>query len=176
MTTNRPGLPAIRYRRDTHPTVFAAMRSRLHRWTVPDGDGEGTRPLSELSTRATDDPVMALLDSWAVVTDVLTFYQERIANEGYLRTATERRSVLELARSIGYELRPGVAASAWVAFQVEEADGAPTRATIPAGTPIQSLPAKDGELPQTFEVGAALEARRSWNALRPRLLRAQALT
>ena len=176
VTTNRPGLPAIRYRRDTHPTVFAAMRSRLHRWTVPDGDGEGTRPLAELSTRATDDPVMALLDSWAVVTDVLTFYQERIANEGYLRTATERRSVLELARSIGYELRPGVAASAWVAFQVEEADGAPTRATIPAGTPIQSLPAKDGELPQTFEVGAALEARRSWNALRPRLLRPQSLT
>lgn len=175
VTTNRPGLPAIRYRRDTHPTVFAAMRARLHRWTVPDGDGEGTRPLSELSTRATDDPSMALLDSWAVVTDVLTFYQERIANEGYLRTATERRSVLELARSIGYELRPGVAASAWVAFQVEEADGAPTRATIPAGTPIQSLPTKDGELPQSFEVGAALEARRSWNALRPRLFRAQAL-
>ena len=45
---------------------------------------------------------IALLDAWATVGDVLTFYQERIANEGYLRTATERRSVLELARLVGY--------------------------------------------------------------------------
>ncbi len=36
----------------------------------------------------------------AALADVLTFYQERIANEGYLRTATERRSILELAREI----------------------------------------------------------------------------
>ena len=28
----------------------------------------------------------------------LTFYQERLANESFLRTATERRSLLELAR------------------------------------------------------------------------------
>ena len=44
---------------------------------------------------------------------MLTFYQERIANEAYLRTATERVSLLELARLIDYELRPGVAASTY---------------------------------------------------------------
>ena len=53
---------------------------------------------------------MGVLDAWAVVGDVLTFYQERIANEGFLRTATERLSVLTLARAIGYELKPGVSA------------------------------------------------------------------
>jgi len=63
-----------------------------------------------LKTRDPSDPAIALLDSWALVADVLSFYQERIANEGYLRTALERRSVLELARLIGYQLRPGVAA------------------------------------------------------------------
>ena len=52
--------------------------------------------------------------------DVLTFYGERIATESYLRTATERRSILELARLIGYELKPGVAASTLVAFTVED--------------------------------------------------------
>lgn len=173
---NRPGLPAVRYRRDTHPTAFAAMKARLHRWTIPDGDHAGTRPLAALSTRAPDDPAIALLDAWAVITDVLTFYQERIANEGWLRTATERRSVLELARSIGYELRPGVAASAWLAFRVEEAEGAPEHAEIPAGTPVQSLPAKEGEVPQTFETAGHFIARRAWNALRPRLHLPQSLS
>jgi hypothetical protein len=54
-----------------------------------------TYPLLNLTTRDPSDPAMALLDAWATVADVLAFYQERIANEGYLRTATERRSILE---------------------------------------------------------------------------------
>ena len=74
---------------------------------------------SPLTTRAPDDPAIALLDAWAVVGDVLSFYQERIANEGFLRTATERRSVLELARQIGYELNPGVAAATYLVWEVE---------------------------------------------------------
>src|ERR1035438_8476224 len=65
------------------------------------------------------DPAIALLDAWAVVADVLTFYQERIANEGYLPTATERRSLLELARLVNYTLRPGVSASVYLAFTVQ---------------------------------------------------------
>ena len=63
---------------------------------------------------------MALLDSWATVGDVITFYQERIANELFLSTAKERRSVLELARLIGYELKPGLAASVLLAFRLDE--------------------------------------------------------
>jgi hypothetical protein len=90
--------------------------------------------------------------------DVLTFYQERIANEAYLRTATERSSVRELARLIGYSLAPGVAAETWLAFTLEEARGAPEQkaapVTIAAGTRVQSVPGPD-ELPQTFEVLAS---------------------
>ena len=84
----------------------------------------GERPLADLATRASDDPSIALLDAAAVVADVLTFYQERIANDGFLRTAIERRSVLEMARAIGYELNPGVAATAYLTFTVEDAEGA----------------------------------------------------
>jgi hypothetical protein len=105
------------------------------------------------------------------VADVLTFYQERIAGEGYLRTATERRSILELARLIGYRLRPGVAASVYLAFTV--ADG--FSGDIPAGTRAQSIPGA-GELPQFFETSAPLAARDSWNILRPRLTRPQVIT
>src|SRR6476646_938632 len=112
-TGNRPGLDALSYRVGTHATFLETMKARLSSADFPE--------LRGLTTRAADDPSIALLDGWATVGDVLTFYQERIANEGYLRTAVERRSVLELARAIGYELNPGVAASTFLAFTVEDA-------------------------------------------------------
>ena len=76
--------------------------------------------LRDLTTRSGGDFTIALLDAWAAVADVLTFYQERIANEAYLRTATERRSLVELANLIGYVPRPGVAASAYLAFTLDD--------------------------------------------------------
>ena len=97
---NAPGLSALAYRVGTHGSFKTTMLAGL----------AGPGGIPALTTRADDDPAIALLDATAVLLDVLTFYQERIANEGYLRTATERMSVLELARAIGYELKPGVAA------------------------------------------------------------------
>jgi uncharacterized phage protein gp47/JayE len=128
-------------------------------------------PLHRLTTRAPSDPAIALLDAWATVADVLTFYQERIANEGYLRTTAERRSVLELARLVGYRLRPGVAASVYLAFTV--ADG--FTGDLPAGVRAQSIPGA-GELPQFFETSVPLTARDAWNRLSPRLTRPQLIT
>lgn len=162
--SNRPGLPAIGYRAGTHGSFLRRMLARLPAQPLADG----ARPLAQLSTRAADDGAIALLDAWATVADVLTFYQERIANEGFLRTATERRSVLELARAIGYELRPGVAAATYLAFTVDDAPGSPTTSFVPKGTKVQSMPAHGG-LPQTFEPTEDFTARVSWNVLRPRL-------
>jgi predicted phage baseplate assembly protein len=155
---NLPGLSALAYRVGTHARFKATMQAALVRFSA----------LAQLTTREDDDPAIALLDAWAAVADVLAFYQERIANEGYLRTATERMSVLELARAIGYELNPGVAASTCLAFTLEDAPGAPGAATINIGTKVQSLPGP-GELPQTFETIEVVDARAEWNALRPRL-------
>ena len=112
-----------------------------------------------------------MLDAWAVVADVLTFYQERIANEGYLRTATERRSVLELARLVGYNLRPGVSASVFLAFNLEKGYDV----TIDPGMRVQSLPGP-GELPQSFETGEPLMAREVWNSLGVRMTQPQNIT
>lgn len=156
------GLDALPYRAGTHASFLAAMLAALSGQRLPDG----RRPLDRLTTRATDDPAIAQLDAWAAVADVLTFYQERIANEGYLRTATERRSVLELARLVGYRLRPGVAASVFLAFTLEK----DYRIDIPAGTRAQSVPAP-GELPQFFETGEPLPARTEWNAIPARRTR-----
>ena len=173
---NRPGQPALSYRRSTHSTFLQRMIARLHSQSVTDSAGNQQHPLQGLFGRAAgDDPGIALLDAAAMVGDVLTFYQERIANEGFLGTATERRSVLEIARSIGYELNPGVAAGAYLAFTVSDAPTMPRSVTVPQGSGVQSIPPQ-GQLPQTFETSAELTARVELNAFRPRLSVAQSFT
>lgn len=167
---NPPGLPALKYRVGTYAQFRDRMLHAVATTRAQPNDPGSPRPLNRLTVRTADDATIALFDSVATVADILTFYQERIANEGYLRTATERRSVLELARSIGYELSPGVAAAAYLSFAVEDAPGAPGRCLVPQGTAIQSIPAQ-GKLPQVFETSAELVARAEWNAMRPRLTR-----
>ncbi|HSL83182.1 MAG TPA: putative baseplate assembly protein, partial [Thermoanaerobaculia bacterium] len=154
---NRPGQPEIAYRLGTHGTFLRRMLRCLS--SQPE--------LAELTVRSPDDPAIGLLDAWASVLDVLSFYHERTANEGYLRTATERRSVLELARAIGYELAAGVAASTDLAFSVESAAGAPGRVRIDAGVRVLSVPGQD-ETSQTFETVETVEVRAAWNAMKPR--------
>ncbi|MCR0982761.1 baseplate J/gp47 family protein [Roseomonas populi] len=154
---NRAGLPAIAYRIGTHGSFKATLLSRL--------SDAGFPGLHGLTSRADSDPAIALLDAAAAMADVLTFYQERIANESYLRTATERRSLVALGRLTGFEPSPGIAATAYLAFTLEDAAGAPEESPIPAGTRVQSIPAA-GALPQTFETLADFTGRPEWNAMR----------
>ncbi|MEK8033512.1 putative baseplate assembly protein [Ideonella sp. DXS29W] len=166
---NRAGLPSLAYRVGTHSSFFETMISKLATTTLEDGQ----RPLDALTTRDRSDFSIALLDGWATVADLLSFYQERIANEGYLRTATERRSVLELARLVGYTLRPGVASSVYLAYTLDDNQIEPT--VIAAGARSQSLPGP-GENPQSFETSEDLDARREWNNLQVRMTRPQNIT
>lgn len=163
---NRAGQPSLSYRILRYDSSRQGMLQKLHRLALPDGPFAGTRPFAKLSTRQGSDPTLALIDAWAVLLDVLAFYQERIANEGFLRTASEDQSVVELLRAIGYELRPSIAASTYVLFDVEDAPGQPSRVDCPKGTQIQSLP-DAGESPQIFETLSDLTARADWNQLRP---------
>lgn len=170
---NRPGLSQIAYRIGDYASIRQRLLKQLPETVnVLAAQETSTVSLAKLTTRAQDDFAIALIDAWAMVADVLTFYQERIANEGYLLTATERRSVLELARSIGYELDPGVAATTHLSFTVEDAPNAPTEASVPMGTQVMSVPVKD-ELPQTFETVEDLIAHVEWNAILPRASRPQ---
>jgi hypothetical protein len=178
---NRPGLNTLVYRAGTHASFLETMKARLSNYylDIPldefDDLGQPKTkriyPVRGLTARTADDPAIALLDAWATVGDVLTFYQQRLANEGYLRTATERRSILELARLVGYRLRPGVAASTYLAYTLENGNDV----TIPEGSRAQSLPGPN-ELPQSFETSQELEARAVWNKLMPRLNQPQTKT
>jgi hypothetical protein len=143
LIVNQPGLPAVVYRIGT----FASFREAMLR-------AVGREPaLAGLTTRRSDDPAITLLELWAAVADVLTFYQERIANEAFLRTARERDSVLRLVRVLDYHLRPGLAATTRLAFTAQ--DGAAVR--IPVGLRVMSTPGQD-ERPQIFETVEAIRA------------------
>jgi Baseplate J-like protein len=158
---NLPGLPAIAYRTGTWATFNESMLARLSSAEYP--------ALSALKTRDNDDFSVALLDASSVMLDILTFYQERLVNESYLRTATQLQSLTELARLIGYQPAPGVSSSVYLSFGLSSAPGAPTdpmttAITIPMGTQVQSVPAQ-GQAPQTFETSADILAKADWNAL-----------
>ena len=161
---NRAGLETIAYRAGDHGQFKQSMLAQL--------SSAELSALQALTTRDDDDFAIALLDAWATVADVLTFYQERIAQESYLRTATERLSIRHLARLIGYQLQPGVAASTQLAFTLDTAPGSPAQITLDAGTKVQSIPGKD-EQPQLFETSIPIAARITWNSLRPRLTQPQ---
>lgn len=160
--TNAPGLTSIGYRVARHSSVKGAILRGLSDHDLP--------ALAGLGARDDVDPTIALADGFASMADVLTFYTERIAHESFLRTATERFSVVELSRLIGYRPDPGVAADVWLAFTVEEARTLPRRPAAPVqvhvGTQVQSVPGQD-ELPVTFETVAPIVARADWNAVPP---------
>jgi predicted phage baseplate assembly protein len=155
---NPPGQPALAFRVGTHGQFLSSMRARLSSPAYP--------ALSRLTVRSTDDPAIALLDAWAVLGDLLTFYTERIADEGYLRTATQDLSIQMLGRLVGYRPRPGVAGGTALAFTVDppQDPGGDTLALLPAGTRAQSVPTP-GTDSQYFETSDDLQARSSLNQL-----------
>ncbi|HEX8573139.1 MAG TPA: baseplate J/gp47 family protein [Allosphingosinicella sp.] len=68
--------------------------------------------LPEWTDRSPADFGMLMVDLFAYMGDVVLYYQDRLANESFIGLATERRSIIDHLRLIGYELaspRPAVA-------------------------------------------------------------------
>jgi hypothetical protein len=140
---NSPGLATIRYRAGDFISFREALLRRL----------DGEQALRSWRPGAGGDLGVQMLEWWAYVADVLTFYNERIANQAYLGTADLPESVQRLIRILGYRPRPGIGATGFVAAIVNP----PKAITIPAGFPIQSKPA-GGKQPQTFETDIPAQA------------------
>jgi hypothetical protein len=77
-----------------------------------------------------------LVELYAFVGDVLTFYQDNLARESRLVTATQRKSVMALAKMLGYRLQGAQAATAEVLVQLVRPPAASV--TIPAGTVLRT--------------------------------------
>ncbi|MBE9544562.1 MAG: hypothetical protein IMF02_08730, partial [Proteobacteria bacterium] len=133
---NRPGLSAIAYRVGDFANFRQVMFQAISR----------SPELHHLSTRLSDDYAITIFELWAAIGDILTFYQERIAGEAFLRTAGLRDSVLRMARMIGYELAPGSAATAFLNFTADKGK----HVQVPVGLRVQSVPGQD-EKPQKYE-------------------------
>ncbi len=102
---NPPGRSRISYRDGD----FASFRHAL--LLAPPGEGQ----LAQWRPSARQDLALQMVEWWAYLADVLTFYNERIANQAYLRTADLPDSLDRLVRLLGYRPRPGIGATGTVA-------------------------------------------------------------
>ncbi|MGW4392157.1 putative baseplate assembly protein [Streptomyces sp. NPDC004685] len=166
---NPPGRTALDLRVGEYGSFLAALLDRLASPAYP--------ALGGLTVRTPDDPAIGLLDAAAVLGDLLTFHSERIADEAYLRTAGEHRSLVLLGRLVGHRPRPGVAATTHLAYTLERdprAEALPV--LIPRGARTHGVPASADEESVTFETGRDLTARWDWNELKVRRRRPSLVT
>ncbi len=116
--------PRIDYTNKDYQSLVAALldvaRDRLPEWT----------------DHSPNDLGVVLTELFAYVGDVLLYYADRALNEGFLDTAVERRSLVNLLRLIGYELRPSRPASADLTLLFKEDAAGPV--TIPKGAEFET--------------------------------------
>lgn len=108
--------------------------------------------MPEWKSESPNDFGIVLIELFAYVGDMLSFYADRIANEAYLDTAVLRSSVYALARMLDYRPTGQVAAATTLTFTTPASAGS---VTIPAGTRVQTVPTA-GEQPIVFETTADL--------------------
>jgi hypothetical protein len=91
--------------------------------------------------------------------DELAYYQDRVAREAYLETATQRRSLRRHARLVDYAVHDGLGAKTWLDVTVEDGK----RAVLPAGLDV-SASSGSGSL-AAYEVGRDLREILIWRRL-----------
>jgi len=121
---------------------------------------ERSNPFAKWREGMQGDYHTMLIELWAYLADILTFYQERIANEAFLSTATQRDSLRRLAELIAYQPQPGSAATALLAFTIQRDQ----QVIIPKGFRTGSKP-KPGKKPTVFETEAGIAARDEHSAI-----------
>lgn len=91
----------------------------------------------EWNTNNASDLGVVLMELFAYVGDVLAFYQDRIAGEAYLSTATQESTVRAIARMLGYTPVGLSAAVGTVTFSVPPTTN--STVTVPARTKVQTV-------------------------------------
>src|SRR5215470_190519 len=77
--------------------------------------------LPDWTERNEADLGMMLVELFSSTADNLSYMQDRVANEAFLGTATQRRSVAGHLALIGYQMDDGASAHTWLQFQVNSA-------------------------------------------------------
>jgi predicted phage baseplate assembly protein len=153
--SNPPGLSAINYRVGD----YTSFRDNLLQNLPGEVELKGWRPADDGG-----DLALQLLEWWAYVADILTFYNERIANRSYLGTAVLQTLAQTppaagssgaaglpddptlIAQVAGFRTSPGLAATGQIALLVNSK----TSISLPPLFAVQSKPGP-GQQPQVFE-------------------------
>ena len=156
--TNLPGLPQISFRAGDFNSFRTALLTPL-----TSAPGQPTVEVSLTawnSGRGIDsdpsviDLAVMMVEWFAYLADILTFYNERIANEDYLRTAVLPSTPAALVNILGYRPRPTIGATGYLAALLSPTVVGAQTITIPDALEFQSKPGP-GQTPQSFEVHPA---------------------
>jgi hypothetical protein len=98
-------------------SLIARIQDRLPEWTASDPSDFG----------------VALVEAFAYLGDMVSFYIDRMANESFIQTATQRDSILNIAQTYGYVPAGYRQASVDVTFT----NSSNTDIVIPTGTVVK---------------------------------------
>jgi hypothetical protein len=140
--TNPPARTFVDYRVGDYTTFRQALlRARLQE-----------KALADWQPSRQDDLAVQMLEWWAYLADVLTFYNEQAIQEVLLRTAVVPQDVRRIIRLLGYRPRPGIGATGVVAAVTDSAQPF----VLPRGFAIEGLSAP-GQSAQVFELDDDVE-------------------
>ena len=94
----------------------------------------------EWTNRDPADFGMTLLEDFAMSHDILNYYIDKAANEGFISTASQRDSVLQIARLLSY--RPTETSAATVTLTFKNSTASPI--TVPALTQVSTTTVVSG--------------------------------
>jgi hypothetical protein len=101
--------------------------------------------LAAWTERSEADIGIMLLELFAATADNLSYMQDRVANEAFLGTATQRRSVAGHLALLGYQMDEGASAYTWLQFQVNDL------CSLAAGFKVSNQPGSSDEPIIVFE-------------------------
>lgn len=110
--------------------------------------------LPEWTSRSPADFGVVMVELFSYLGDIISFYQDRIQDESFLSTATQRSSVVAIAQQLGYQPHTAIPATGQVSFSPAPGLAAPL--VLPAGTQVITsyIPALDR--PITYETNSDL--------------------
>jgi hypothetical protein len=114
--------------------------------------------------RSEADLGIMFMEALSAVADELSYLQDRVAAESALLTATQRRSLVSMARLVDYEPAPTLSATTTLQCQV-------VGTTVPAGSLVSAVSPNSVKVP--FEIGTGLvdttqyPVSTLWNSIQP---------
>jgi len=97
------------------------------------------------------DAGVMLAEVMSALGDELAYYQDRVAREAYLETATQRRSLRKLAKLVDYNVHDGLGASTWLDITVKTGEAG----DLTAGMDVWAVSQSQGRI--VYEIGRGLD-------------------